>query len=205
MKKFIFSFALLIMAQASAQSFKWGVFGYFDKSSIVGIHDLSRGKYGGGIGAFADFSLIANDVYDSSFLYFSPEIEYNLRGEFADAEPTLGKQKYNTQYIATNLSVKYYFHEGNYKRNIYLFLGPKFEYLTSYKKSGPPIYQIFAGQDEKMNNFGIGITGGIGVHVSHCARTEVERYGRVHAVAKVVLQSGVTFAECLHIFGIFPK
>lgn len=65
----------------NAQHFKYGVTANIHKGSIVGIHDVSKPKWGGGVGAFAQWPLVENDIYDSAWLYFSPQLEFSMQGE----------------------------------------------------------------------------------------------------------------------------
>jgi len=95
MKKINTFIAVFFLILVSSQNFKYGVTGNFHKSSIVGVHDVSKGKYGGGLGFFAQWSLVENDVFDSAWLYITPQIEYNMQGEHAKAEEEVfGVQKY---------------------------------------------------------------------------------------------------------------
>ena len=86
MKKLIAVLSLFYLIGVSGQKFKYGFTGNFHKSSVVGVHDYSVGKYGGGLGFFAQWSLVENDVFDSAWLYLTPQIEYNMQGEHAKAD-----------------------------------------------------------------------------------------------------------------------
>lgn len=86
MKKHLTLLTLCLLVSVGAQKFKYGFTGNFHKSSIVGVHDYSVGKYGGGLGFFAQWSLVENDVFDSAWLYLTPQIEYNMQGEHAKAD-----------------------------------------------------------------------------------------------------------------------
>ena len=76
MKKLSVIFSLLLIGFTSAQSIKYGATGSFHKGSIAGIHGVSKGNFGGSIGVFADFALVENDIYNSAWLYFTPQLEF---------------------------------------------------------------------------------------------------------------------------------
>lgn len=65
----LFTGGLLFSQFDNSQYFKWSVTGNFHKGSIVHVHDVSVGKYGGGFGLFADIALVENDVSKSHFGY----------------------------------------------------------------------------------------------------------------------------------------
>ncbi|TDX84107.1 outer membrane beta-barrel protein [Epilithonimonas xixisoli] len=135
MKKLSIILSLFALGFTSAQSFKYGVTANFHKGSTVNIHDRSKGNFGGGIGAFADFSLVENDIYDSAWLYFSPQLEFSMEGERGQAwnNADVAVQKYNNYYIAMPLYIKYFFKNHGYKSDIYVMVGPKLEFLASNK------------------------------------------------------------------------
>ncbi len=82
-RSLIVMFIVLAMSTMQGQSFKYGVTANVHKGSIVGIHDVSKGKWGGGAGVFAQWPLVENDIYDSAWLYFSPQLEFSMQGEIA--------------------------------------------------------------------------------------------------------------------------
>ncbi len=89
--------------------------GNFHNGSIVGVHDVYNGAYGGGLGVFAQWSLVENDIFDSAWFYMMPQIEYSMQGEVAKAEEgTFGEQKFHHDYIAMQVYLKWFFHKGNH-------------------------------------------------------------------------------------------
>lgn len=177
MKKILFIYSVLLMGVASAQSIKYGVTANFHKSSIAGIHGVSKGNYGANVGVFADFALVPNDIYDSAWLYFTPQLEFYTIGERADwDENDKNIQKYNNAYVAVPLYIKYYIRNHGYKGDIYLMAGPKFEFLVSEKQSegnaqaeaimngfDPAIF----GLGRKINTFGYGVSAKAGSRINN--------------------------------------
>jgi len=135
MKKIIIIYSLLFFGLANAQSIKYGVTANFHKGSTVNIHDRSKGNYGIGIGAFADFALVPNDIYDSAWLYFTPQLEFSMEGERAQAwtDRVAEQQRYDNYYVAVPLYIKYFLRNHGYKSDIYFMLGPKLEFLAGNK------------------------------------------------------------------------
>lgn len=170
MQKFWVFIVMILFGQLGAQTFKYGVTGNVHKGSIVNVHDRSEGKWGGGAGFFAQWSLVENDIYDSAWLYFMPQIEYSMQGENADANPDkYEKQKYNYDYISMQAYIRYFFHKGNMKRDFFLFAGPKVELLVREDKKVQPEYDAVYykfNKDDKVNNFGFGISVGAGIKIS---------------------------------------
>lgn len=162
MKKLSIILSLFALGFTSAQSFKYGVTANFHKTSIVNVHDYSKGKFGGNIGVFADFALVENDIYDSAWLYFTPQLEFAMQGENAD-HPREDKQQYHNNYVAMPLYIKYFMKNHGYKSDIYFMAGPRLEYLVSEKRSGPPA--DFEAQEQKINKFGYGISVGAGFKI----------------------------------------
>lgn len=154
----------------NSQYIKWGVTGNFHKGSIVHVHDVSVGKYGGGFGLFADIALVENDVFDSAWLFIEPQIEYSMQGEFAKAEPHIfPTQKFYADYAAAMIYLKYFFHKGNMKRDVFLFAGPRVEFLLSSKKEVDPVYDAAYYKynlDNNMEKFGFGISVGSGITIN---------------------------------------
>ncbi|SEG49856.1 Outer membrane protein beta-barrel domain-containing protein [Halpernia humi] len=149
------------------QNFKYGVTGNFHKGSIVNVHDISKGVYGGSLGGFAQWALIENDVFNSAYLYLQPEIEFNTQGEVAKANNEI--QRYQNNYVSMAVYFRYFFHQGNMKRDMFLFAGPRIEYLVSNSKSTSLAYE--AGYykynlDDKINKFGYGVSFGVGVAIT---------------------------------------
>ncbi len=159
-RSLLFSIILLLTTQLKAQHFKYGVTANIHKGSIVGIHDYSKAKWGAGLGAFAQWPLVENDIYDSAWLYFSPQVEFSMQGE--NAEPPQGSQKFSHYYVAMPLYIKYFLHKGNMKRDLFVFAGPRIEYNVYRKKEGAPSYPQFEPQEQKINKFGYGVSFGVG-------------------------------------------
>ncbi len=162
--------ALFFVASLSAQSLKYGITGNFHKGSIAGVHDRSEGKFGGALGAFVEFPLVENDVFDSAWLYLVPQIEYSTQGENATVNTDkYGVQKYHYDYLAMQLYLKWFFHKGNMKRDIFLFAGPRIEYMVRQKESVDPAYDVVHYKfnlDDEVNKFGYGVSFGAGMKVS---------------------------------------
>lgn len=135
MKKLSIIFSLLILGLTNAQSIKFGVTANFHQGSTVNIHDRSKGNFGGGIGAFADFALVPNDIYDSAWLYFTPQLEFSMEGEKGQAwnDGVVAQQRYDNYYVALPLYIKYFLRNNGYKSDIYFMAGPKLEFLVSNK------------------------------------------------------------------------
>lgn len=171
MKKIIVLITLFLLITVNAQEkFKYGVTGNFHRGSIVGVHDRSIGKYGGGLGVFGEWSLVENDVFDSAWLYITPQIEYIMEGENAEVKKDLfGLQKFHHDYIAMQVYLKWFFHKGNMKRDIFLFAGPRIEYLIREDRKVDPAYDALSYRlnlDDKINKFGYGVSFGAGIKVS---------------------------------------
>ena len=110
MKKISTVLALFSVIALSAQSFKYGITGNIHRGSIVGVHDRSVGKYGGGLGVFAEIPLVENDVFDSAWLFLVPQIEYSMQGENAEVNvDRFGVQKYHYDYAAMQVYLKLVF------------------------------------------------------------------------------------------------
>ena len=135
MKKIIIIYSLLFFGFSNAQFIKYGVTANFHKASTVKIHDKSKGNFGVGIGAFADFALVPNDIYDSAWLYFTPQLEFSMEGERAQAwnDKVAEKQRYDNYYVSMPLYIKYFMRNHGYKSDIYFMLGPKLEFLAGNK------------------------------------------------------------------------
>ena len=170
MKNLIPALALLFSVLAHAQNFKYGVTGNFHRGSIAGVHDYSTGKYGGGLGFFAQWSLVENDVFDSAWLYLTPQIEYNMQGENAKADRDIyGLQKYHHDYVAMQVYLKWFFHQGNMKRDVFLFAGPRIEYMVRQDVNVDPAYDAVYYQynlDDEVKKFGYGVSMGVGLKIN---------------------------------------
>lgn len=162
--------ALFFVVSLSAQSLKYGITGNFHKGSIAGVHDRSEGKFGGALGAFVEFPLVENDVFDSAWLYLVPQIEYSTQGENATVNTDkYGVQKYHYDYLAMQLYLKWFFHKGNMKKDIFLFAGPRIEYMVRQKESVDPAYDVVHYKfnlDDEVNKFGYGVSFGAGMKIS---------------------------------------
>lgn len=170
MKRILTMLAISVLMMASGQNFKYGVTGNFHKGSIVGVHDYSKGKYGGGLGVFAQWALVENDVFDSAWLYIMPQLEYSMQGEHAKAETDkFGIQKYHYDYVAMQVYLKYFFHQGNMKRDLFLFAGPRIEYMVREDRSVDPAYDLAYYQynlDDEVDKFGYGVSFGVGLKIT---------------------------------------
>lgn len=170
MKKLNTFLALFFVLSLSAQTFKYGITGNFHKGSIAGVHDRSEGKFGGGLGAFVEFPLVENDVFDSAWLYLVPQIEYSMQGENAKVNTDkYGVQKYHYDYLAMQLYLKWFFHKGNMKRDLFLFAGPRIEYMVRQKETVDPAYDVVHYKfnlDDEVNKFGYGVSFGAGMKIS---------------------------------------
>ena len=170
MRKFGIFILMILFGQIGAQTFKYGVTGNLHRGSIVNVHDRSEGKWGGSVGFFTQWSLVENDIYDSAWLYFMPQIEYSMQGENADASPNkYDKQKYNYDYVNVNAYLRYFFHKGNMKRDVFIFAGPKVEFLVRDDKKVDPkydeVYYKF-NKDDKVNGIGLGVSAGTGIKIN---------------------------------------
>lgn len=170
MKKVHTFIAVFLLIMLNAQDFKYGVTGNFHKGSIVGVHDRSIGKYGGSIGVFAEVPLVENDIFDSAWLYITPQIEYSMQGENAEVKKDVyGLQKFHHDYIAMQVYLKWFFHKGNMKRDVFLFAGPRIEYLVREDRQVDPAYDVVhykVNLDDEINKFGYGVSFGAGMNVS---------------------------------------
>lgn len=168
MKKLSIIFSLLILGFTNAQAIKYGATGSFHNGSIAGIHGISKSNFGGSLGIFADFAIVPNDIYDSAWLYLTPQLEVSTIGERGDwNEDKVDMQKYSNIYVAVPLYIKYYMRSQGYKGDIYFMAGPKLEFLVSEKQDeGNAVMQAtLAGQDpakfglgRKINTFGYGLS-----------------------------------------------
>ena len=162
MKKISTVLALFLAIAISAQSFKYGITGNIHRGSIVGVHDRSVGKYGGALGVFAEIPLVENDVFDSAWLFLVPQIEYSMQGENAEVNvDRFGVQKYHYDYAAMQVYLKWFFHKGNMRRDVFLFAGPRIEYMVRQKETVDPAYDVIHYKfnlDDEVNKFGYGVS-----------------------------------------------
>ena len=170
MKKISTLIAVCLLIMVSGQDFKYGITANFHKGSIVGVHDVSKGAFGGSLGFFGQFPLVENDVYDSAWLFLMPQIEYSMGGEIAKAEEDkYGVQTFDHDYVAMQVYLKYFFNKGNMKRDAYVFAGPRIEYLVREQRKVDPAYDLAYYQynlDGKVSKFGYGVSVGAGLKVS---------------------------------------
>ena len=170
MKKITSLFALLFLIIINGQTFKYGVTGNFHQGSIVGVHDVSKGNYGGALGGFVQWSLVENDVFDSAWLYIMPQIEYSMQGEHSKARgDKYGAQRYNYDYIAMQVYLKYFFFFFYEKSDLFIFAGPRIEYMVREDKKVNPAYDLVYYKfnlDDKVDKFGYGVSFGVGLKVS---------------------------------------
>jgi hypothetical protein len=131
------------------------------------VHDYSKGKYGS-LGAFAQWGFGRNDIFDSAYLYLEPHLDFNMQGEIAKGE-SFDTQKYYNNCISLAVYFKYFFHQGNMKRDLFLFAGSRLEYLVFNSKKTSPSYEAaysIYNQDSKINKAHYGVTLGTGLHIS---------------------------------------
>ena len=170
MKKINTLIAVFLLIMVNGQKFKYGLTGNFHKGSIVGVHDVSKGAYGGSLGAFAQWSLVENDVFDSAWLYITPQIEYSMQGENAEVNvDRFGVQKYHYDYAAMQVYLKWFFHKGNMRRDVFLFAGPRIEYMVRQKETVDPAYDVIHYKfnlDDEVNKFGYGVSFGAGLKIT---------------------------------------
>lgn len=170
MKRIIIFIAVFSLGLFSGQYVKYGVTANFHKGSIVGVHDVSKGKFGGSLGIFVQIPLVENDVFDSANLYLVPQIEYSMQGENADAEEVrFNRQKFHHDYIAAQLYIKWFYSPNGYKSDLFLFGGPTVEFLVRENRTVDPAYDLVYYKynlDDKVNNFGFGASIGVGYKVS---------------------------------------
>ncbi|QOW10642.1 PorT family protein [Kaistella flava (ex Peng et al. 2021)] len=170
MKKIITLIAVFLLVTVQAQEFEYGLTGSFHQGSIAGVHDRSTGKFGGTLGVFGQIPLVENDIFDSAWLYINSTIEYSTQGEYARAEVNkFGVQKFNQDYVAMDVVLKYFFHQGNFKKDVFLFAGPRIEYMVRNDRKVDPAYDLKYNKinhDQDVNKFGYGVTLGIGLKVA---------------------------------------
>ncbi|MGV4415204.1 outer membrane beta-barrel protein [Chryseobacterium sp. T1] len=184
------------LAFVTAQSLKLGVTANFHKTSIVNIHDYSKTPWGGGGGAYAEFTLVENDIYDSSWLYLVPQLEFSMQGE--NAEPDQGKQKFPFYYVGMPIYLKYFLHQENIKRNVFFFGGPRLEYLVYNDRKGPEVYDMFKEQEKRVSKLGYGVSLGAGVSVSDNLEVFI-RFDRGFSKVYPDYLSGTTYNRLLGI------
>ena len=172
MKKINTLLALVLFITLSAQrgdETRYGVTANFHKGSIVGVHDVSKGSFGGTLGALAEIPIVSSDVSGGEWLFLVPMVEYSMQGEIAKAEENkFGKQKFSHDYVAAQLYLKYFFHPENYLSNYFVFLGPRAEFLVREKREVDPAYDAVYYQynlDSTLNKFGFGVSLGAGARI----------------------------------------
>jgi hypothetical protein len=176
MKKLLVVYSLLLFGFSNAQSIKYGVTGSVHKGSMPGIHGVGKPNWGGSLGVFADFSLVPNDIYDSAWLYFTPQLEVFTLGERGDwNEDNKDVQKYNLYYVGVPLYIKYFIKNHGYKGDIYFMAGPKLEFLAARKDDeGNAVKEAIAagfdpnkfGLGQRINYFSYGVSVKLGVKVN---------------------------------------
>ncbi|WP_313214690.1 porin family protein [Soonwooa sp.] len=166
MKRVLGLLFLFCVAALSAQDFKIGVTANIHRSSIVNIHDVSKPAWGGGFGVFGEIPLVANDIFDSAWLYLVPQIEYSMQGENAEPYANQPKQQFPNHYIGVPIYVKYFFHPNGWKGPLFVMAGPRAEFLVSHDRKGPEVYPQFVDQEQKINSVGFGLSVGAGLKLS---------------------------------------
>lgn len=170
MKKISTLIAVFLLIMVSGQDFKYGLTANFHQGSIVGVHDVSKGAFGGSLGFFGQIPLVENDIYDSAWLYLMPQIEYHMGGEIAKAEENkFGVQKFNHDYLSMQVYLKYFFKRYGYKTDFFVFAGPSIEYLVRQEKIVDPGYDAAYYNfnfDNNVSQFGYGVSLGTGFKIS---------------------------------------
>ena len=171
MKKLLVLFSVVLLGFAQGQSVKYGLTGSVHKGSIAGVHGVGKPAWGGSLGVFADIAIVPNDMYDSAWLYFTPQLEVYTMGEKGDwDEDKSNYQKYSNVYVGVPLYLKYFL-----RGDIYLMFGPKFEFLVSEKTDeGTAVKDATAagfdpnnfGLGQKTASFGYGVSAKVGVKAS---------------------------------------
>lgn len=169
MKKIFLLAATFLLTMVSSQQFNYGVTANIHKTSILGVHDYSKGKFGAGFGVVGEVGLAATDIGDDYYLFFMPQIEYSMQGENAENEiGKYGKQKYHHDYITTGLNIKYVFHPNNYMSRFFVFGGPRISFLVREKKDVDPAFDLVYGKynlDNEVNKVDLGIGVGFGAKI----------------------------------------
>ena len=151
-----------------AQNVKYGVTANAHITGINAVHDASKARFGGGVGAFATIPLHPSDVFKSQYMFIQPQVEFSTQGENGKA-PGVGDQKFSNNYISAMFYFKYFFHNETERNNLFVFAGPKAEFLVSDSRETTPAYELAYGntyQDKNVNSFGFGISGGVGYNFS---------------------------------------
>lgn len=73
MKKLYTVAAFCLLLMVNAQTFNYWLTGNGHKGSIVGVHDLSKGAYGGGLGLFGQWSLAKVMFRRCLAVYYAPD------------------------------------------------------------------------------------------------------------------------------------
>ena len=169
MKKINTFIAIFLLTMVNSQEVRYGVTGNFHQGSILGVHDVSKGKFGASIGALAEFTLAEGDISGTGWLFLVPQVEYSMQGEHAKAEQNkFGVQKFNHDYVAAQLYLKYFFKRNYDISNFFLFAGPRVEFLVREDRQVDPAYDLAYYQynmDSTLNNLGIGVSVGVGAKV----------------------------------------
>lgn len=186
MKKLTVLIATFLLTTLSAQALQYGVTANFHKGSIAGVHDYSKGVFGGSLGVFVDFPLAEADIDGETWLILTPQVEYHMGGEIAKAEENkFGVQKYHYDYLGMQVYLKYFFHKGGMKQNTFLFAGPRIEFMVREDVNVDPAYDAAYYKynlDKTVNKFGYGASVGAGMKVSE----KVEAFLRYdHGFSKV--------------------
>lgn len=170
MKKISTLIAIFLLTMVSSQKVRYGITANLHQGSIVGVHDVSKGRFGGSIGALAEFTLAEGDISGTGWLFLVPQLEYSMQGEIAKAEEKkFGIQKFNHDYLAGQLYLKYFFKTKYDISNFFLFAGPRVEILVREDRQVDPAYDVVYGKynnDTTLNDVGIGVSVGIGAKVS---------------------------------------
>lgn len=176
MKKLSIALLLAATCGISAQSVKYGLTGNVHITGINSIYDASKPKFGGGFGVLATIPLYPSDAFKSQYMFIQPQVEFSMQGENSKV-PGYGDQKFNNNYISAAVYYKYFFHKEGVRSDVYLFAGPKAEFLVSNSRETTAAYEIAhanINKDKNINNFGVGVSGGVG----YSASDEIEIFAR---------------------------
>lgn len=169
MKKINTFIAVFLLIMVNSQEVRYGVTGNFHQSSILGVHDASTGRFGGSLGILAEFTLAEGDISGTGWLFLVPQVEYSMHGEKGKAEVNkFGVQKFNHDYVAGQLYLKYFFKNQSYPSNFFLFAGPRVEFLVREDRKVDPAYDLAYGKynkDTNLNDFGVGVSIGVGAKI----------------------------------------
>ena len=163
-KKLTLSVLLAVSCSYYAQSIKYGLTANGHLSRIDNIHDNSKGRIAGAVGAFVSIPLYPEDLFRSNYYFIQPQVEYSMQGETAETPP-FPTQKFFNDYISAAVYFKYFINKGTFSTNFFVFAGPKVEYLLSENRNVTPEYDLaYSGVNlnDDIKSLGFGVSGGVG-------------------------------------------